>query len=63
MLWFITMQNVWVSVFATGTCLGLYLLENLKLQEESRDLRENVSELEKQVVGLRTTIDRLIRLN
>ena len=62
MLWVIT-REPWVSVFACGAGLGLYLLENHCLSVESRDHGLHVAELEKQVVSLRTTIDTLVVMN
>jgi hypothetical protein len=61
-LWLIV-GNPWVGVFAIGAVLGVYVLENGALQMGLGSARGDIGELEKQVVGLRTTIDRMARLN
>ena len=61
-LWLIV-GNPWVGVFAIGAVLGVYVLENGGLQMGLGSARADIGELEKQVVGLRTTIDRMARLN
>ena len=53
--------NPWVGVFAVGIVLGLYMLENCALQAWLGAARAEVRELEKQVVGLRTTIHRMVQ--
>lgn len=60
MLWLVV-WNAWVGVFATGTALGLCVLENVTLAEWLETTRSENVELEKQVVSLRTTIDQLAR--
>ena len=59
MLWLMT-RNPWVGVFVVGFCLGLFLLENWALDEELRRSRENVIDLEKQVVGLRSIVSKMV---
>ena len=61
-LWLIV-GNPWVGVFAIGAVLGVYVLENGALQMGLGSARGDIGELEKQVVALRTTIDRMARLN
>ena len=58
LLWMIV-GNPWVGVFAVAVALGLYLLENGVLQGRLEAARADVVDLEKQVVGLRTTIHRM----
>ena len=60
MLWLVV-WNAWVGVFATGTALGLCVLENATLAEWLEMTRSETEQLEKQVVSLRTTIDQLAR--
>jgi hypothetical protein len=60
MLWLVV-WNAWVGVFATGTALGLCVLENATLAEWLEMTRSETEELEKQVVSLRTTIDQMAR--
>ena len=60
MLWLVT-WNPWVGVFAVGTALGLSVLENATLAEWLETTRSETEELEKQVVSLKTTIDRMAR--
>jgi hypothetical protein len=62
LLWLMT-RNAWAGVFAEGVALGLAMLCNTRLVEREKSLLSDVGELEKQVVGLRTTIDRMARLN
>ena len=60
MLWLVV-WSAWIGVFATGTALGLCVLENATLAEWVETTRSENGELEKQVVSLRTTIDQLAR--
>jgi len=60
-LWLVT-RNAWVGVFACAVALGLYILHNIRLAEREAAMVDEVGELQKQVVGLRTTIDRMARL-
>ena len=60
LLWMVV-GNPWVGVFAVGIVLGLYMLENGALQAGLGAARAEVGELEKQVVGLRTTIHRMVQ--
>ena len=59
LLWLLT-KNQWVGVFAAGFSLGLYMLENWALDEELKKSYENVIDLEKQIVGLRSTISKMV---
>ncbi len=49
-------RNPWVGVFAVGFCLGLFMLENWRLLEEAQSLQDNRTDLEKQIIALRSTI-------
>jgi hypothetical protein len=59
LLWLV-LWNPWVSVFATGVMLGLALLEGAVVREKNAGLMGEVAELEKQVVSLRTALDRVL---
>jgi hypothetical protein len=60
-IWIIS-QIPWVGVFTMGVFLGIYIQENWKLVEELKVLQENSSELEKQVVSLKTALHNIILL-
>ena len=62
LLWLVV-GNPWVAVAIVAAVLGVYLLENGELQARAGAARAEVSELEKQVVGLRTTIHRMVQHN
>jgi hypothetical protein len=53
LLWLVV-GNPWVAVAIVAAVLGVYLLENGELQARAGAARAEVSELEKQIVGLRT---------
>lgn len=55
--------NAWLSVFVLSACLGIYTLENWNLMDEINDMKNNTNELEKQVVSLRSVIEKMCRLN
>ena len=58
MLWLIA-RNPWAGVFAVGFCLALYMMENWGLYGEIRNQQDNILDLEKQIVALRSTIGKL----
>lgn len=53
LLW-MTTRNGFVGVFIIGACLGLYMLENWSLMERIREKDNEIWELQKQVVDLRS---------
>ena len=61
-LWLIA-WSPWVGVFSTGLWLGLSLIVNAATEQALASAQLEVEELQKQVVGLRTTIDRMVRMN
>lgn len=48
LLWAID-RNTWISVFVLGTCLGLYVFENMELNEELQDMEMKILELNAQI--------------
>lgn len=58
LLWLI-LRSAYVGVFVVGFCLGLYLLENWQLQEALQEESMRVTELEKQVVSMRATVNEM----
>jgi hypothetical protein len=59
-LWLIS-QVPWLGVFAMGVCIGMYMLENWRMKEEAQSLQENICELEKQIVVLKTVLNDMAR--
>jgi hypothetical protein len=59
MLWLLT-WNQWIGVFVVGFVAGLFMLENWALEEEMKKSNEYVIDLEKQIVGLRSTISKMV---
>lgn len=52
-------RSPWAGVFALGVALGWAQTDKWLLLEEERERRDEVAELEKQVVSLRATLSRL----
>ena len=57
-LWLVV-RNTWVSVFVLGVCVGVAMLENWGLTEETRGLRYEIEERERDVIGLRVRMDEM----
>ena len=57
-MWLV-IQNVWVSVFALGVCLGLCILEKWMLAEEVYGLQSGARVLETQLAVLQTAVDEM----
>ncbi len=51
----------WAGVFALGVALGWVLLDYWLVLDEERERREDVIELEKQVVALRASMSRMVQ--
>jgi hypothetical protein len=47
-LW-VSIKNAWISVFAIGMCLGVYVLENMELNEELQSMETQIGELKAQI--------------
>ena len=55
-LLFLVTHNPWASVFACGAGVGWLLLDLCETSSEARDRRDEVAELEKQVIVLRSAM-------
>ena len=58
LLWLI-LRSAFAGVFIVGLCLGLYILENWRLVEALQEESSRVTELEKQVVALRASMNEM----
>ncbi len=60
---YLVVRNPWYGVLACGVALGHVLCEWWAAADEARDRREEVCELEKQVVALRSTMQEMALLD
>ena len=60
---YVVVQNPWYGVLACGVALGHVLCEWWAAADEARERREEVNELEKQVVALRSTMREMAMVN
>jgi xanthine/CO dehydrogenase XdhC/CoxF family maturation factor len=61
LLFWLVSQQPWVAVLISNALLGLCLVREWRLSDETDRLWEDKRELEKQVVSLRTTVDHMAR--
>ncbi len=62
LLWLVV-RNAWVGVFVLGVCLGVSMIENWGLVEETRGLRYDLEERERDVLGLRVRMAGMINMS
>ena len=62
LMWVVSRQP-WAGVFALGVSLGWVLMGYWLEMEESSERREEVVELEKQVVSLRASMSRMVQVD
>ncbi len=60
---YLVVRNPWFGVLACGVALGHVLCEWWAAADEARDRREEVAELEKQVVALRSAMQEMATLD
>ena len=60
---YVVVRNPWYGVLACGVALGHVLCEWWAAADEARERREEVCELEKQVVALRSTMQEMALLD
>ena len=62
LLW-LMVRNAWVGVFVMGVCLGAGMIEKWGLVEETRGLRYDLEERERDVLGLRVRMAGMINMS
>ena len=62
LLWLVV-RNAWVGVFVLGVCLGVSMIENWGLVEETRGLRYDLENRERDVLGLRVRMAGMINMS
>lgn len=58
LLWLVV-REPWAGVFGTGACMGWVLMGSLQLTEDKQALKQEIRELEKQVIVLRSRLSEL----
>lgn len=59
-IFYAILGNPWIAVLVCGTEIGFMWMENGRIITEVRAKTEQISDLEKQIVALRTTIHGMI---